>query len=255
MSRFEPLVSIIMPAYNAEATIQSSIESVVAQTYPNWELIAIDDKSHDATHRIVKAIAAQDPRIRLYSNGQNLGTAETRNYGISQSQGQYIAFLDSDDLWHADKLTRQLEFMKETGATISYTSTAYIYEGTRSNYILRAKQQLTYRELLKRNLMSCSSVMVCRDMVNQTPFVKGDNHEDYALWLKILRKVKYAHGLDEPLLIYRVSHSSKSGRLFRSGIMTYRTFRSVGFMSFFALLLTLRYALHSVRKRVLIRRL
>jgi teichuronic acid biosynthesis glycosyltransferase TuaG len=164
-------VSIIMPSYNAEKTIKASINSVIAQTFVNWELIIIDDASQDGT---VSAIKEQkDPRIILLENAQNSGAAEARNCGINHAKGQWLAFLDSDDLWHEDKLQKQIQFMEETGAVISYTATAYMSEaGEISGYILRAEKQLSYKELLKRNLMSCSSVMVRRDVMRRDTCTK-----------------------------------------------------------------------------------
>jgi len=248
-----PCVSVIMPAHNAEATIQASIRSVLAQTLPDWELIIINDASTDKTAELAKAFTDKDNRIHLLTNENNKGVAVSRNIGIEQSKGNDIAFLDSDDLWREDKLSKQIEFMQATGADISYTATAYMYEETQSGYVLRAKRELTYKELLKRNLMSCSSVMVKREVIAQTPFVQGEYHEDYAAWMKILRKVKCAYGLDEPLLTYRSSRKSKSGRLLNSGVMTYLAYRHVGYITIVALFLTLRYALHSISKRVLVR--
>ena len=248
-----PTVSVIMPAYNAEATIQASIDSVLDQTFPNWELLVIDDGSQDATPLIAKDAADKDPRVRLIANECNMGVAATRNNGIAHAQGQWIAFLDSDDLWHKDKLTKQLAYMSKAGSVVSYTATAYIYEGTNSSFILRAQQELTYRDLLKRNLMSCSSVIVERELVKRYPFPQGNMHEDYAVWLKILKETECAHGINKPLLTYRANRASKSGKLLLSGIMIYHTYRNVGYNSFQSMLLTLRYSLHSIPKRFFVR--
>jgi len=247
------MISVIMAAFNAEETIKASIDSVLSQTYPYWELIVIDDHSSDGTSGIIESLITIDTRIRRYTNEKNVGVASTRNYGISQAQGQYIAFLDSDDLWHREKLKIQLDFMQANDASISYTATAYIYEGSHSNYILHAKQGLTYKELLKRNLMSCSSVIVRKEIIERFPFPQGNIHEDYAVWLKILREKGLSHGINEPLLIYRASRSSKSGKLYVSGIMTYYAYRNVGFSPCKSLLLAIRYSLHSIVKRASIR--
>jgi len=254
MSSFEPSVSVIMPAYNAEKTISESVDSVLSQTFQDWELIIIDDCSLDSTAQIAQSAAEKDSRIRFFRNDKNLNVALTRNCGISQAKGKLIAFLDSDDLWREDKLEKQLKLMKESGAAISYTATAYIYEGTRSDYVLKAKPKLTYSGLLKRNLMSCSSVMVRRDVISRYPFPQGNLHEDYVVWLKILKSNQHAVGLDEPLLIYRVSPTSKSGNLKKSADMIYHAYKHVGFNNVSAFFLTLRYALHSVPKRFFVRR-
>jgi teichuronic acid biosynthesis glycosyltransferase TuaG len=248
-----PLVSVIMPAYNAAGTLRESIDSILSQTCARWELIVVDDASTDGTAAVARAYADKDPRVRYFINERNVGAALARNRGINLAAGNYIAFLDSDDIWREDKLLKQSMFMETRQAAISYTATAYIQNSVLSGYILRAKPILTYKELLKRNLMSCSSVMVRREFITRTPFSQGKHHEDYSVWLQILREVGCAYGLDEPLLTYRSNRSSKSGRLSRSGLMTYHSYRHVGYLSFFAFLLTVRYALHSVSKRFLVR--
>jgi len=247
------MISVIMPAYNAAKTIQASINSLIAQTYEDWELIVIDDRSSDGTLEAIKQIAKLDSRIRYCANESNLGTGQTRNRGLTFSKGAWIAFLDSDDLWCEDKLEKQMSFIAKTGALITYTATAYINESGRlSRYSLRARYQLSYHALLRRNIMSCSSVMVHKAVM--MPFPDGDISEDYAVWLQILKKGNYAYGIDEPLLIYRMSAHSKSAKRLHAARRTYNAYLDVGYGSFVARLLTLRYAIHSIVKRLLIRR-
>jgi len=251
------MISVVMPAYNAAETIQDSIESVVKQTYDNWELIIVNDHSTDETQQRIDAAAKQDARIRVYHNSQNLGVAKSRNLGISQAQGEWVAFLDSDDLWHEEKLEKQLGCLIDNNGIISYTATAYMdATGNHSSYVLRAKSVLTYKDLLTQNLMSCSSVMVKREVILENPFVKiaSDLTEDYLAWLTILRKEKYAYGVDECLLIYRLSNNSRSSNRVRSGLMTYRSYRQAGLIWIMAGLFTARYTLYNVKKRLAIRR-
>lgn len=245
------LISIIMPAYNAQSTIGDSINSVLAQTYTNWELIIVNDCSTDKTASIIKDFAATDHRIHLHTNKQNIGCAATRNAAMSKARGQWLAFLDSDDIWRADKLEKQLQFSEETKALIIYTATSYINKhGKISNYVLPAEREFSYKSLLRRNIMSCSSVMVRADVMVPFPYSKkGDMHEDYAAWLQILRKVGHAYGLNQPLLQYRLTDSSKSGKRLNSAKMAYRAYRTAGYSAFSAILLTLRYAFHSISKR------
>ena len=247
------MVSIIMPAYNAEKTIEASITSVISQTYHDWELIVIDDYSKDSTAKLVSEFVKLDSRIFLYTNENNLGVAQTRNEGVKRANGQWIAFLDSDDIWHKEKLHKQLQLMQTTGAAISYTSTAYMnHEGVPFGYVLQAKQRLYYNDLLKQNLMSCSSVMVKRDVIPF--FVNGDVHEDYVAWLNILQNEKCAYGLKEPLLTYRLAYSSRSGNRLRSAKMIYNAYCHVGYGGVTSLFLTLRYSIHSITKRLQIKR-
>ena len=248
------VVSIIMPAYNAERTIKASIASVLAQTYADWQLIIINDASTDATAEIARKAAEEDGlgRVILLTNEVNSGISASRNRGIRQAKGIWLAFLDSDDLWREDKLEKQLHFMEECGAVISYTATAYMNaEGRQYDYILPTVKRLSYKQLLKRNLLSCSSVMVRRDaMATENPFPQGRLHEDYAVWLDIVKKAGHAHGLNEPLLVYRMAKGSKSSARLSSAAMTYAAYRQHGFGKPTAALLTLRYAVHSISKRL-----
>ena len=246
-----PSVSVVMPAYNSEKTIAAAVSSVLAQTREDYELLIIDDCSVDGTYAACQALAASDGRIRLLRNETNKGVAYTRNRGVEEATGQWIAFLDSDDMWQAEKLERQMRFIEESDAAISYTATAYIdKDGRAFPYILHAEAKLTFKALLCRNLMSCSSVIVRRDLIRQSAFIDGPLHEDYVSWLKILRETGAAYGLDEPLLVYRLSGESRSGNRVRSGLMAYRAYRAVGYGRILSTLFTVRYAHFSIKKRV-----
>ena len=241
-----PTVSIIMPAYNAGATIGESIQSVLAQTYTQWELVVIDDCSTDNTAQIVSDYSKRYPNIRLLQQPHNAGVSAARNRGIDNSVGEYLAFLDSDDLWHPDKLAKQLA----TPADLSYTATAYLrQDGLHSPYVLPAKTT-TRRDLLRQNAMSCSSVMVKRTLLGEHRFTQTAKplHEDYVLWLTLLNQCN-AHGINEPLLIYRLSATSKSAGRITSARMTYYAYRAVGYSGVVSLALTLRYAVGSISKR------
>ena len=242
-----PTVSIIMPAYNAEATIGESIQSVLAQTYTQWELVVVDDCSTDNTVQIVSDYSKRYPNIRLLQQPHNAGVSAARNRGIDNSVGDYLAFLDSDDLWHPDKLAKQLA----TPADLSYTATAYLrQDGLHSPYVLPAQTTITRRDLLRQNAMSCSSVMVKRTLLAEHRFTQTNKpiHEDYVLWLTLLNHC-VAHGINEPLLIYRLSATSKSAGRITSARMTYHAYRAVGYNWVVSFVLTLRYAVGSITKR------
>jgi len=251
----QPLISVVMPAYNAEQTIQESINSVINQTYTNWEILIIDDKSIDNTSQIIKQAAVKSSRIRIFAHLQNKGVAASRNKGIKEAKGSYIAFLDSDDLWHPNKLIKQLAFMKKNNAAISYTATAYMKDDTRSRFILRAEKQLNRKNLLKNNIMSCSSVMVKNEIIRNNLFPEQESliHEDFTSWLNILKDHGCAYGLDEPLLTYRISGSSKSASRVTSAIMIFNAYHRAGYNMLKSLLLTLQYIKHSITKRYMIK--
>ena len=222
------LVSIIMPAYNASKYIAESVDSVLAQTYQNWELIIIDDGSKDNTAEIIGKYT--DKRIKFYKNETNLGVSAARNKAIQIAQGSWTAFLDSDDKWSEEKLERQLKFAEQNEAEFTFTASAFVLpNGEKSDYVLQIPSKITYTELLKQNVISCSSVLIKKTLIANRAMSCGTKiHEDFKLWLEILKDGNIAYGLNEPLLIYRINKESKTGNKLKSAIMTWNTYRAVG---------------------------
>ena len=251
-----PFVSIIMPAYNAEKTIEAAIRSVLDQSYVDFELIVIDDCSKDKTLEIIQSFCLQDPRVRGLKNEVNSGVSSTRNYGISEAKGDWIAFLDSDDLWAADKLEKQLAVIQTyEDAVLSYTASSFISaEGIPYDYVMEAEERTNYKTLLKKNLISCSSAMVKSSVMKNIKMPHDKMHEDYYVWLTILREHRFAYGVNEPLLIYRLSANSKSSNRIKSAKMLFASYIAVGYCKFSAFFLMLRYTIHSVTKRYKIKR-
>lgn len=223
------LVSIIMAAYNAERTIEQAINSVLSQTYPNFELLVIDDCSTDRTVQIVQQLAAKDNRIRLTSNKKNSGVSYTRKHGLEDAKGTWIAILDSDDAWTEDKLEKQILLQEKTGAEILFTGSAFMdADGNKIDWFLHAPSEVTYRQLLKQNVLSNSSALVRKNLYEEHYAIGDGMHEDFAIWLGILKEGKKAYGVDEPLLIYRIAKSSKSGNKMKAAKMNWNTYRYVG---------------------------
>lgn len=249
-------VSVVMPAYNAEKYIAEAISSVLNQSFPDFELIVLNDGSTDGTGGIVQRFAGQDKRIRLLNQAENRGAARTRNDGVQAARGEWVAFLDSDDIWIDTKLEKQLDFVRRyPEAVLTYTASGYMDEGgTPFGYILHAKERLTYQELLCGNPIVCSSVMVKRNRMREVPMIDDEIHEDYVSWMRFLRNGSFAWGLDEPLVWHRLLPDSRSGRRLRSGKMMLRSYLVLGYGFPMALALTARYAAYSVRKRHLIRK-
>ena len=247
-------ISIIMPAYNAEATISESIQSVLSQTYGEWELIIIDDCSTDHTPTIIKTFLATEQRITYVRNEDNKGVAFSRNRGVSIARGELIAFLDADDLMTPNKLDEQIPFMFKHNAPITYTASTFMDAvGKKYHYILPVRFKLTYQELLGQNLMSCSSVIVKKEWLTKYPFPEQPNiHEDFVVWLRIVKEVGCAYGLNEPLLTYRLSATSKSANRMTSAAMNYNVYRYIGYKPIGSAFMMLRYAVHSIKKRLLI---
>lgn len=223
------LVSVIMPAYNAEKYIRQAIDSVQAQTYCDWELIVVDDDSKDNTNMIVSEYCQKDFRIKLLSNPQNQGVSRTRKKGVEAAAGEWIAFLDSDDVWHPEKLKKQLVLQKQYNAKLVFTGSAFMdSEGNPLGWVLHVPKEIKYQQLLKQNLISNSSVLVAKNAYQECAVLADNIHEDFACWLRFLRKGNIAYGLDEPLLTYRLSAKSKSGNKLKAAKMNWKTYRTVG---------------------------
>jgi len=245
----KPIVSIIMPAYNAEKFISDAIQSVVNQTMENWELLIINDCSNDRTVAIIEKFLSSDDRIKLINNPKNVGVSETRNRGIKQALGEWIAFLDSDDLWKQDKLEKQFDVAKSVNAEFLFTGASYINEeGKAFNGHFSVPYLNTFSSLKKQNVISCSSVLLKKHYFEDLKMENDQLHEDYVVWLKILRRGAYAYGVNQPLLIYRISRTSKSGNKFKTLKMTYKVFRFIDINPFSSAYYTFRHILGSIVK-------
>ncbi|MCR5794277.1 MAG: glycosyltransferase family 2 protein [Solobacterium sp.] len=243
------LISVVMPVYNCERTIEEAVDSVLSQTYENLELIIVDDCSTDRTVQIVSAI--KDPRIRLICSRVNRGASYARTCGIEKASSEWIAFLDGDDKWDREKLEKQTALLaKYPDAVLIFTGSAFMSDdGRMLEYTLHVPEKITYEELLKQNRISCSSVLVRKDMMLKYPFPDINMiHEDFAVWLRILREVRYAYGIDEPLLIYRLSNNSKSSNKIRAALMNWNTYRFTGVPFATAARSMCSYAYRSIRK-------
>lgn len=212
-----PLVSVIMPAYNAESTIAAAIESVCAQSMANLELIVLDDCSSDQTCEIVKQLAAKDQRIQFYPASRNSGVAAIRNKGIELSTGDYIALLDSDDTWHPKKLEKQLECLKNAKASLCYTSYGIVDDALckiRPDYIV--PEYIDYCGLLKENVIGCSTVLTEARVLKEHKFRTDFYHEDYVLWLELLKAGCKVTGVPEVLVNWRYQENSRSYNKWKS---------------------------------------
>lgn len=206
-----PMISVVMPAYRARSYVAQAIRSVMDQTVTDWELWVIDDCSDDGTYEAAMAQADGDPRIRVLQNSANLGVSETRNRGLALCRGEYIALLDSDDRWHPDKLERQLARLEAENADMVYSSYCIIdADGNQAleDYIVPDK--LDFDRMLRENVVGCSTVLVRREWMRERRFGTAFYHEDYVLWLGLLRDGCRAVGCAEPLVDWRLSENSRS---------------------------------------------
>lgn len=245
-----PLISIVMPAYNAQKTITDSVNSVLAQTYQNWELIIIDDCSSDDVYMIIQEFSKTDDRIIPMQNEKNMGVSETRNRGIFQAKGEWIAFLDSDDCWHPEKLEKQVQVIQQrSDVSLIFTGSSFLdSKGRKSKYLLKVPKTISYRELLKQNIISCSSVLIKKELMKNYPMKMDEMHEDYAVWLQILRDGYHVYGIDEPLLQYRLSEKSKSSDKREAAMMTYKVYQYIGLNRMQALYYFFFYTWRNLKK-------
>ncbi len=194
-------VSVIMPAFNAERVIESTIGSVLTQSYEDWELLVIDDCSTDGTRDAVLNIG--DPRIKLLRNERNSGAALSRNKGLAEASGRWVAFLDSDDLWLPQKLERQLSYMVENNYKFTYTDyTMRLTDGRDSGYVYTGPDTVSHRDLVRYCWLSTLTVVYERWAVGQLQIPDLKKHNDYAMWLEVSKSVD-CHRLPEALSIYR----------------------------------------------------
>ena len=221
-----PLVSVVMPLYNAEAYAERAIRSVMAQTMEDWELIVIDDGSSDASVSIAQALAAEDPRIRVEKNEKNMGVSRTRNRGIERSAGEYIALLDSDDVWYPEKLERQLARIAEEKADFCYSSYAIIgADGNKVKGDYLVPETVSFEALLRENVFCCSSMIGRAEIFKKIGFRADFYHEDYVFGLQVLQDGYRAVGCKEPLLGWRYIENSRSFNKVKSAQNRWRIYR------------------------------
>ena len=203
------LVSIIMPSYNTARFIKETVDSVLAQSYTNWELLVVDDCSTDNTDDVVAQFSG-DSRIKYIKNSKNSGAAESRNRALREAKGKWIAFLDSDDLWEPDKLKKQIAFMKDNGYHFSYTNYTEIDENSEPNgKTVTGPKRITKSGMYNYCWMGCLTVMYDAEAVGLIQIESIRKNNDYAMWLKVCKKAD-CYLLDETLAKYRKRSGSIS---------------------------------------------
>ena len=224
------LVSVIMPSFNTARFIEETIRSVLAQTYENWELIIVDDCSTDDTDAVVAEFT--DSRIRYFKNEVNSGAAVSRNRALREAKGHWIAFLDSDDLWHPEKLARQIAFMEEKGCAFSYTNYSEIDEASQPKGVrVTGPKRITKAGMYAYCWPGCLTVMYDANVVGLVQIEDIKKNNDYAMWLEACRKAD-CYLLDADLASYR----KRSGSISNHGYVAlikwhYKLFREAEHMN------------------------
>ncbi len=228
------LVSIITPVFNSTETIEHTVKSVISQTYQKWEMMCVfDSGTTDSSRDIVRLYQKQDPRIHLIELQNEKGCGASRNEGFRQAKGQYIAFLDADDIWLPHKLEKQIAFMAKTGHSFSCTGYQRMnHAGVLFPKVLLPKPVAGYYDVLKNNTICCPSVII--DRTHVSPFqMKNTFGEDIILWLEILKKNHKCYGIQEVLLHYRVARNSRSsylGKVLKARWIVYRNLEKISVM-------------------------
>lgn len=247
----KPLVSVIMPLYNASAFMAEGVESVLGQSFGGLELVLIDDCSSDDSLAQAQALAAQDARIVVVPLQQNVGGGSARNAGIAVARGRYIAFLDADDLWETDKLSTQLGRMEAGNIAFSYTDYLVLGGDGRLRRKSRTPEKMSYRDLLKNTAIGCSTVVYDRQLLGDRYFPAIRKRQDFGLWLSILRDVDFAHRCGGFLTRYRVRPGSVSSDKIGAAAFTWKVYRELeGLPLLQSAYYFARYSAAAIRKRL-----
>ncbi len=207
----KPLVSIITPVYNGEKDIDNTIESVINQTFKDFEMIIVDDMSTDNTANIVEKYQKNDNRIKYFLLEEKGGASAARNLAIKKASGKYIAFLDGDDLWYPEKLEKQINFMVKNNYFFTYTDYEYIDEkGNKLNIVRKCPPKMSYHRMLLGDSVGCLTVIYDANEVGKISIPSLRKRNDYALWCVILKKIKYGYKYDEILSCYRKGENNNS---------------------------------------------
>lgn len=282
------MISIVIPVYNAGRYLMRAVDSAIMQEGVEKEIIIIDDCSADdgisglvnfmkneyglqvnplsgislqsgmdsvlagmitGAKMTDNSEVASGTKIYIYRNRENKGVSYTRNAGVFLAKGEYIAYLDGDDWWDNNKLAIQLKAMEKDGTVLCCTARALFNEKEISwDRIIGVPRKITLKHLEKTNYISCSSVLMKREVALDYPMKHDDAHEDYLTWLKLLKDYKFVTGVDQPLLKYRMNKRGKSAKKLKSAAMTYRTFRYAGYEKKKAIFMMFSYMFYGVKK-------
>ncbi|EOX0264158.1 glycosyltransferase family 2 protein [Escherichia coli] len=248
-------VSIITATYNSEKYILEVYESIKKQKHENWEWIVTDDFSTDKTFDILKSIANKDKRVKIFQNHINSGAALSRNNSMKNAAGEFIAFIDSDDLWFPDKLSKQIQFMNENNIDFSFTSYELINEkGESLNKYIDIKNKNSsygyYDMLKKKATLGCSTVVLRRSKIKKMKMPNIRTGQDYAFWLNILKEGVKAHLFREVLTKYRITPGSISRNKIKKALRQWGIYRHYEHLNYFkSILCFVSYAKNAIFRK------
>ena len=247
------LVTIITPSYNCSKFISDTVNSVLSQSYSNWEMIIVDDCSTDNSVEIIERITGDNPKIKLIKLENNVGSAQSRNAALEVASGRFIAFLDSDDIWYTDKLEKQVEFMLKRKAPISFTSYELIDEnGVSKNHIIHSVEKLTQIDYLKNTIIGFSTSMIDTQIVgNSFRMMNIRTRQDASLWITLLGKGFIAQGINEVLMKYRVHSQSISANKVKAAKQVWNLYFNLHGLGFLKSIYCFSfYVFNAVKKRI-----
>lgn len=245
-----PRVSVVIPVFNSEEYIETTIASVLHQTEENIEVIVVDDCSNDSSWELIKKSAALDARIHIFRNEKNRGVAETRNVGLRHCRGDFVALLDGDDYWFPDKLERQLQLQERTDADLVYCSYQIVdQKGIKicNDFVVTPETNLY--SLLCESMISCSTAMIRSKCAKQCSFKNKYYHEDLVYWIDLLEQGVKAVGEQSVLAAYRIIPNSRASNKAKNAINRYRIvhkYAGFGFAASIKIIST--YAIRAIKK-------
>ncbi len=246
-------ISVIIPVHNGEAFLEETVHSVLNQTYRELELLLIEDGSTDGSWKTMQEMAGSDPRIRIFRMEEASGAAKTRNRGLKEAKGRYIAYLDADDLWEAQKLEKEMQYLLDKKAAFVFTGYEFADEkGVGTGHVVKVPETLTYKEALGNTTIFTSTVLLDREKISEElmemPPVKS---EDTATWWRILKSGITAYGLNENLVRYRRAGKSLSSNKIEALRRIWGLYRKVAGLSVPAsCFYFIRWAYRAVVRRV-----
>lgn len=249
----DELVSIVIPVHNAEKYINETINSVINQTYQNWELILVDDCSTDKSIDKIKDIIKKNKKIKLIKLKKNSGAAIARNTGIDEAKGKYICFLDADDIWDKEKIEKQIKFITKNNYAFIFTGYEFMSEdGIPNGKKVFVPLKIKYSEALKNTTIFTSTVMFNMQKLSKNDiYMPNVKSEDTATWWKVLKKIDFAYGINEILVYYRRSSGTLSSNKFVCIKRTWNLYRNVEHLGIFSSIYNfIFYLFNAVRRRI-----
>ena len=246
------LVSIIIPYYKKKKYFKETIKSIKKQSYKNYEIILIYDDENLNDLDFIKRTLKDVKKKRILINKKNLGAGKSRNLGIINSKGKYIAFCDADDIWKKNKLDVQLKFMISNNLDISHTSYYVIDESSKKIGKFKVKPKINYKDLLKSCDIGLSTVLIKKSTLKNFKFSNLKTKEDYYLWLRLSKKNQYIFGLDSFLTLWRDSGESLSSSLIQKISDAYRLYKKLNYNNLVSIVLTFRLSIYALIKKIFI---